>query len=531
MTADPAPPRSNSLTRAAVSDALAEFMSGGWGAGDPVSPAGVAEVAAYCAKRRARLSQRFPGERLVFPAGVAPIRSNDTTHRFRPACDHVYLTGAGYEGAVLVMEPVGGGHEAVLYRRPPAPAGTDGFWRDARHGELWVGRQEPLDDTAARLQVDCRPLGELGGRLADGRPTRMIRGVDAAVDAAVPPAGAPTRGDSRPTASADAGNGSAASGTPVDSDGELATAVADLRLVKDEWEIGRLEEAVAATIDGFADVVRALPQALVHGERYLEGVFALRSRVSGNDTGYLPIVAAGDHATILHWSTNNGPVRPGDLLLLDAGVETDTWYTADLTRTLPVDGVFTPAQRRVYELVLAAQEAALAEVRPGAPFRAFHDAAIRVIAEGLADWGLLPVPAAVSLGPRGGHHRRYTLCGTGHMLGLDVHDCARARTESYLDGVLEAGHVLTVEPGLYFQRGDLTVPPELRGIGVRIEDDVLVTSEGHRVLSAALPRRPDEVEAWMAELAGYSAGAFTGVPGNTDRRGGGFRSRTGLPSR
>ena len=152
------------------------------------------------------------------------------------------------------------------------------------------------------------------------------------------------------------------------------------------------------------------------------------------------------------------------------------------------------------ELVNAAHEAALEAVRPGAPFRAFRRAAAGVIAEGLADWGLLPVPAAESVRDDSGLHRRYTLCAPGHMLGLDVHDCADARAETYLDGVLEPGHVLTVEPGLYFQADDLTLPEQLRGVGVRVEDDVVVTEDGCRVLSEHLPRRPDDVQAWMARL-------------------------------
>jgi Xaa-Pro aminopeptidase len=157
-------------------------------------------------------------------------------------------------------------------------------------------------------------------------------------------------------------------------------------------------------------------------------------------------------------------------------------------------------QRRVYDLVLAAQEAGIAAVRPGVPFRAAHDAAMRVIAEGLEEWGILPVSAEESLDPACGLHRRWTLHSTSHSLGLDVHDCAKARHEAYVGGELAAGHVLTVEPGLYFQADDLTVPAEYRGIGVRIEDDILVTADGHENLSAALPRRSDEVEAWMADL-------------------------------
>jgi len=197
---------------------------------------------------------------------------------------------------------------------------------------------------------------------------------------------------------------------------------------------------------------------------------------------------------------NDGPVRSGDLLLLDAGVETHTYYTADVTRTLPVNGHFSGVQKKIYDAVYDAQEAGIAAVKPGAKYRDFHDAAQRVLAERLVEWGLVegPVERVLELGLQ----RRWTLHGTGHMLGMDVHDCAAARVESYVDGVLEAGMVLTVEPGLYFQADDLTVPEEYRGIGVRIEDDILVTDSGNRNLSEGLPRQSDEVEAWMAGLKG-----------------------------
>lgn len=181
-------------------------------------------------------------------------------------------------------------------------------------------------------------------------------------------------------------------------------------------------------------------------------------------------------------------------------METHTLYTADITRTLPVNGRFNELQRKIYDAVYESQEAGIAAVKPGAKFRDFHDASQRVLAEKLVEWGLIegPVERVLELGLQ----RRWTLHGTGHMLGMDVHDCAAARTEAYVDGTLEPGMCLTVEPGLYFQADDLTVPQEYRGIGVRIEDDILVTEDGNRNLSAALPRQADEVEAWMASLKG-----------------------------
>jgi Xaa-Pro aminopeptidase len=245
--------------------------------------------------------------------------------------------------------------------------------------------------------------------------------------------------------------------------------------------------------------VRALPSAIERGERVIEGVFNLRARVEGNDIGYETIAASGPHATTLHWVRNTGTVRSGDLLLLDAGVEGHELYTADVTRTMPINGKFSPAQRRIYDLVYEAQSAGIAAVRPGAKFMDPHDAAMAVLAQGLYELGILKEEPEYALRKDRQLHRRYTLHGTSHMLGIDVHDCANARNEYYL-GELHEGYVLTVEPGLYFQPNDLTVPEEYRGIGVRIEDDVLVTADGSRNLSAGLPRAADDVEAWMAEL-------------------------------
>jgi Xaa-Pro aminopeptidase len=220
----------------------------------------------------------------------------------------------------------------------------------------------------------------------------------------------------------------------------------------------------------------------------------------GNDIGYDSIVGGGRHATTLHWTDNTGPITPGTLVLLDMGVEATSLYTADVTRTLPVDGRFTPLQRDLYSLVLQAQQAGIDEVRPGARFQAPHEAAMSVLAHGLEDLGLLPCSAEEALSPDSKVYARWTLHATSHMLGLDVHDCAAAAPEAYKYGDLAAGMVLTVEPGLYFQEDDLLVPEELRGTGIRIEDDIVVTDSGARNLSESLPREPDAVEEWMAGL-------------------------------
>ena len=454
---------------------LIEFMSQGW-ADPPRVPADRHPGADFMQRRRERLSQAFPGKHIVVPSGRPKVRSNDTEYRFRPGTDFFYLTGQDEPGCVLLMRAGETGHEATLYVEPRGDRSTPAFFTDALRGELWVGPRRGLAETAEHLGIECAPLSRLDEDLAAlaSEPAVALHGVDSSVDEHL--------------------QGS-------DDDATLGTALSELRLIKDAYEVRQMERAVAATIRGFEDAVRAMPDAMERGERVIDGVFHLRARVDGNETGYDTIAASGPHATILHWHRNDGEVRPGELLLLDAGVETDQLYTADVTRTIPVSGRFTPQQRELYDIVLRAQEAAIAEVRPGADFLDPHRAAMRVLAQALIDMGLLRGTLEEVLDPERQLYRRYTRHGTSHMLGLDVHDCSHARDEEYRHGTLQPGMVLTVEPGLYFQLDDLTVPEHLRGIGIRIEDDVVVTDDGCRLLTAALPRHPDDIERWMAGLS------------------------------
>lgn len=454
--------------------ALVQFMSEGW-AESPAFPDVRHPASARFAERRGLLAAALPGRTLVVPSGHAKTRSNDTDYRFRPGTDFFWLCGHDEPDGVLAIDARAEPARVALYVEPRADRSTPAFFTDPRNGELWVGPRRGVRESERFLGVPCSPLGQLADHLGelDSASLVVLRGLDAALDESI---------------------------DPHPDDDLLATTLSELRLVKDAYEVRMLESAVAATVHGFEDVVRALPGAMEEGERVIEGVFNLRARVEGNDVGYGTIAASGAHATVLHWVRNDGEVRRGDLLLLDAGVECHELYTADVTRTLPISGRFTAAQRELYELVLAAQRAGIAAVRPGAEFLDPHRAAMAVLAEGLERMGVLPRHSGEDEDPQ--LYRRYTLHGTSHMLGLDVHDCARAREEEYRGGTLQPGYVLTVEPGLYFQSNDITVPERLRGIGIRIEDDVLVTADGCRVLSDALPTDPDEIERWMARLSG-----------------------------
>ena len=477
------------------SDAFREFIVGNWAPYSTELPQRL-PAAGPAAARRTTIGALFPGERLVLPAGELKTRNNDSDYRFRPHSAFAHLSGLGTDrepNAVLVLEPTDDGHEATLYFKPRAPRTDEEFYASARYGEMWVGQRESLDEMAAMTGLRCAPIDLLPDALAKNADSTRIRGVREA--------------DQEVTAKVDAvreasGLLQAGERDEPSPDDEFATALSELRLTKDAFEIEQMQLACDTTCAAFGEVVRSFPEAVAkgRGERWVEGIFGLYARHEGNALGYDTIAAAGDHACTLHWIRNDGDIRDGDLILIDAGIEVDTLYTADITRTLPVNGVFTPPQRKVYEAVLAAADAAIKVCRPGTTFKDVHQTAVTVLAQYLSDWGLLPVTPAESVSEQGGQHRRWMVHGTSHHLGLDVHDCAQARNEQYRLGTLREGMIITVEPGLYFKSTDLLVPDELRGIGVRIEDDVLITADGPRVLSDRLPRHPDDVEAWMAPL-------------------------------
>jgi Xaa-Pro aminopeptidase len=471
-----------------VSDSFKDYISGNWAERPDVAPA-PREQAPYAATRRLALSQKFPGRRLIVPAGAAKVRSNDTDYAYRAHSAFAHLTAWGSDavaGSVLVLEPTTDGHAATLYFREAAGRDSDEFYANPEIGEFWTGPRPSLTHVAADLGLATRDLAEFASVIDSvDANTLVVRDGDRDVTDQI---------DGRRLLAADTES------LETDGDADLARELSESRLVKDAYEIDQLRRAVAATKQGFDDVIGDLPAIVAHerGERLVEGTFNRRARAEGNQVGYDTIAASGPHACILHWTRNDGPVIPGDLILLDAGIELDSLYTADITRTLPIGGRFTEVQRRVYEAVREAADAAFAIVAPGIRFREIHAEAMKVIAARTAEWGLLPVSADESLQPEHQYHRRYMVHGTSHHLGIDVHDCAQARRDLYLDGVLEPGMVFTIEPGLYFQPDDLTVPEEYRSIGVRIEDNILVTESGAENLSIGIPRTADEVEAWLA---------------------------------
>lgn len=462
------------LPRLAGSVEFNAYMAQGWSTPDR-APSVVAGAAEASASHRARLSAAFVGRSIVVASGHAPVRVNDNDYEFRPDSNFFWLTGCTAQDAVLIMTPTAGGHDASLYVPEPFYPGDPRFFSNSQFGELWVGSAPGPADWAAALQLDTVGAERLERELQRLDDPMVAGNVHDLVAATPRRAGSP----------------------------ELLQTLSELRMVKDAWEIAQLRTAVDLTVSGFASVIAEMPTAIGGaGERWLQGTFDRHARTWANGVGYSTIVGSGRNAATLHWVRCDGPVNADELVLLDMGVEARSFYTADVTRTVPASGSFTSVQREVHDLVEKSHRAGLAAVTPGRVFADFHAEALRVIAEGLHDWGLLPVSVDEALSPDGQQHRRYIVCGIGHHLGLDVHDCAKSGYENYQGAALEPGMVLTVEPGLYFHANDETLPPELRGIGVRLEDDLLVTDSGADILSNELPITARGIEEWFAGLAG-----------------------------
>jgi Xaa-Pro aminopeptidase len=462
-----------------IADAMTEFMKIGR-APSPLTGVKPHPSIPFTKIRRERLSKQYPGIRLIFPSGSLKVRSNDSDYPFRAHSAYSWFTGIisldCVPDSLFVMEPNGSGHDALLFIHPRSPRDSDEFYKNARHGEFWIGRRMTLEETETKYGLKTEKIESIEEFLANKKDTLIIRGEDKHIDGLV--------------------------AENEEKEKEFLNFTSLMRIVKDQYEIDEMQKAIDVSVRGFADMIRVFPAAISvpRGERVIESAFYGRARLEGNDLGYPSIVASGAHACVLHWIKNDGDVLPGDLILIDAGVEVESHYTADITRTFPVNGKFTEAQRQIYMIVYKAQQAGIAAVKPGAKFKDFHNACMVEIAKGAAELGVLPISVEDSLKPEGGLHRRWQVCGSGHHLGIDVHDCAHARKEQYAEAVLEAGMLITVEPGFYIQPDDTLFPEEYRGIGVRIEDDILVTESGAKIMSNALPRHPDEVEAYMAKL-------------------------------
>jgi len=421
--------------------------------------------------RREEALAAFHGGVAVIPSATVVLRNRDTEYQFRQNSDFYYLTGFDEPDAVLVLAPEHKEHRTVLFLRD----------RD-RAMEIWNGRRLGVGAAAKTLGVDVAySIDSLSEHLP-----KYLSNVETLYYAL-----GNERTDSKlRMALADARAMTRRSGFAPDTIADPSPALHALRQIKDAHEIGLLRRSAEITARGHVAAMRATRPGLHEYE--IEAVLEYEFHRGGAQRiAYESIVASGDNATILHYGENRDKLVDGALLLIDAACEYD-YYATDVTRTWPVNGRFSPEQRAIYEIALAAQLAAIDAVRPGNSQRAFHHAAVRVITEGLIDIGLLH--GTVDENIERETYREYYMHGTGHWLGMDVHDVGRYRDLSDTPLTLEPGMVTTIEPGIYVQR-DGDCDERFRGIGVRIEDDLLVTESGNENLTSAIPKSIDELEA------------------------------------
>jgi Xaa-Pro aminopeptidase len=423
------------------------------------------------ARRRRRLARALRRGVALIPTASPTIYSNDVNNRYRPDSDFFYLTGFAEPNAVAILAPGRSEGAYWLLVRP----------RDAEQ-EIWAGPRAGLEGAAARFGADvARPIGELEAvleQILDGAPVLYYSfGRYQALDPVV----------TRVLERLRRARGRQAPPRITD----LAVVLHEMRLVKEEAELKLMRRAAAITCAAHRRAMACVAPGKYEYqvEAAIEHEFRRRGAAG---PAYPTICGSGANACVLHYTANSRKMRDGDLLLIDAGCEYQL-YNADVTRTLPVNGRFSRPQRELYELVLEAHGAAVAAVRPGAAWDATHRAAVKILAQGLVDLRILEGGAAAAI--RSGALKRFFMHHTSHWLGLDVHDAGKVHRGGR-PRRLASGMVLTVEPGLYLP-DDGTIPSPYRGVGIRIEDDVLVSPSGPVILTDDLPRTARGVERTM----------------------------------
>jgi Xaa-Pro aminopeptidase len=429
------------------------------------------------AERRSRLATLLgPRSALVLASPPERLRNGDVQYKFRQDSDILYLTGFDEPGTVVVLRPDHPSTPFVMFVRPRSPA-----------DEIWTGRRAGTEGAVARFGADAAfPIADLEAKvpeiLSGVEDLHVAFGHDEDWDARVLRVlgrmrAAERRGQRAPVRLVDA-----------------RLTLHEMRLFKSAAEIAQLRRAAEITAQAHISAMRAARGGV--GEHEIEALidYTFR-RQGGTGPGYPSIVGGGANAVILHYVENSSALEEGKLLLIDAGCEVVGGFTADVTRTFPVGRPFSPAQRRVYQAVLDVQMAAIEAVRPGATIDAIHSQVVEQLTQKMVDLGLLEgeVPALIEKGA----HKPFYMHRTSHWLGLDVHDVGFYSIEGAARP-LQPGMVLTIEPGLYIAE-DAAAPAELRGIGVRIEDDILVTATGYENLTQSTPKSIAELEAIVTD--------------------------------
>jgi Xaa-Pro aminopeptidase len=431
-------------------------------------------IAPVFAQRRQRFMERIGSGAVAIIGGKRlSVRNSDVEHRFRQTSDLWWLTGFTEPEALAVIAP-GRPQPFTLFVRPRDP-----------ERETWTGRRAGVEGARERFGADAAfaidALASELPRLIDGAEDLLfVPGEDGDLDRLVLDAIARARAGERRGLRAPRRIG------------DLRWTLHELRLIKDDDALAKLRRAVTVTREAHVGAMRAARDG-VH-EYEVEALIDYTFRKAGGFPGYGTIVGGGENATILHYVDNDRPLQRGELLLVDAGGEIDG-FTADVTRTYPIGARFSPAQRRCYELVLAVEKACVAAVRPGNTVDKIHEQAVDLLTRGMVELGLLSGSPAELI--ENGAYKRFYMHRTSHWLGMDVHDVGFYAVDGK-PRPLEAGMVLTVEPGLYIAPDAADVAAEYRGIGIRVEDDVLVTAGGHENLTVSIPKEVDELEALTA---------------------------------
>jgi Xaa-Pro aminopeptidase len=434
--------------------------------------------AEFASRREELMNMMGPGCIAVLPAAPERIRNRDAHYPYRQDSDFFYLTGFPEPEAVLVLVPGREHGQYILFCRERDPARE--VWDGARAGQDGAVRDFGADDSFPIDDIDEILPGLIEGR----EKLYYTMGVDLDFDHRVIGWVNHVRQNAR--------TGAKAPGEFV----SLQHLLHEMRLIKSRNEIGVMRRAAQISAAAHRRAMQVCRPGMMEYE--VEAEFQAIFRRHNGWPAYTPIVGGGGNACVLHYINNDQPLKDGDLLLIDAGVEIEC-YASDITRTFPVNGRFSPEQRAVYELVLKAQDAAIEAIAPGRHWNEFHDVATRVLTEGMIALGILQ--GSVDEALEQGTYRRFFMHRTGHWLGMDVHDVGDYKVDGEWR-LLEPGMVVTVEPGLYIAAGSEGVDPRWWNIGVRIEDDVLVTRDGREVLTADVPKRVDEIERLMASGAG-----------------------------
>ena len=424
--------------------------------------------------RRQALMEKIGQGVAVIPTAAEAVRNRDSHYPYRFDSYFYYLTGFDEPEAVLVLL-AGESPKSILFCRDKDMERE--IWDGFRHGPAGATEVFGFDETYSIDELDQR----IGEYLANQPQLLFALGADSAWDHRL-------GGWLKPLAS-QARSGIAAPAAIMD----VRRLLDEMRLIKSPLELDVMRKAAAITVDAHKRAMRATRPGMMEYEVEAEILHEFYRRGS-RAPAYTSIVAGGGNACVLHYITNQARLQNGDLLLIDAGCELEG-YAADITRTFPVNGQFSAVQKDVYELVLAAQVAAIAQVKPGQHWNAPHEAALNVLAQGLIDFGLCEGSLDAVL--ESGDYRRFYMHRTGHWLGLDVHDAGEYKQVDGAWRLLQPGMALTVEPGCYIRPAD-NVPEHFWNIGIRIEDNAVVTAEGNEIITAAAPKTVQEIEEWMA---------------------------------